>query len=506
MKSNNFYKTIVILFTILISASCGDFLDVNDNPNAPVGSNLTLNAQLPAALAGTVNQETDQLNLLGSLWGGYWGTTAEGINLFFNQKAYSGQGLRDVRDGYPVWETSYLLLLQYQLIRDQAEKEGELFFLGITKIMQGWHFLRLVDTYNHIPYEEALQGTKKATPAYEPGEQVYKKSIDLITSGMNDITSAGSSMSPGNSDILFKGNRTLWLRFANTIKLRALIRQSEVATPAYIQQEIGKIMAEGSGFLSAGQNALVQPGYLQTAGKMNPFYERYYRNVQNVVTANYQDIRPTEYLLESYLASNDPRLDRLYTKVNGSYKGVRFGDPVVDRTRYGRDVTSAFRGPAENGGQPAGLFKSPVQASVLMTSAESIFLQCEAAWRGWITAPAESLYRDAIGESFNYLGVPSGHITEFLTRPGVAYEGTLEQIIRQKWLALNSLSGIEAWNDFRRLGLPAFPNSLMVNNPELRPQRLMYPETERMTNLTEVLKQGNDHLLESKVWWAKQNN
>ncbi|GAP68416.1 starch-binding associating with outer membrane [Bacteroidales bacterium 6E] len=503
MKRIKYIRPIVILLLAVFFQSCNGFLDVNENPNAPVSENLKLEAKLPAALLATVNQESGQLNLLGAFWGGYWGTTAEGANLYFHQKNYNGPGLRDVRDGYPVWETSYTNLLYYHIIREQAGEEGSLFYLGITKIMQGWHFLRLVDIYNNVPFDEALQGTGNVTPAYEPGSEVYRKSIDLITSGMADIRNAPAGLSPGNADLLFKGNSRLWLRFANTVKLRALLRQSEVAPVSYIQQEIGVIQSEGSGFLSEGENALIQPGYMASTGKMNPLWETYYRNVEGVETALHQDIRPTQYLLDRYMEREDPRVDQLYVAINGTFRGVRFGDPVVNMEQYGRSVTSSFKGPAENSGQPAGIFKSATQASVLMTSSESLFLQAEAAHRGWISQSAEILYQKAIAESMKYLGVSLSDSETYMTHPMVAYQGTLTQLITQKWLALNTISSIEAWSDYRRLGLPEFPNSRSVNNPDVRPNRLMYPETERMTNLENVLAQGSDDILSSRIWWQK---
>lgn len=503
MLGKNILNRLGFLLMATVFFSCSEFLDVNENPNAPISENLQLNAKLPAALVATVNQETLQLNQLGALWGGYWGTSSEGINLLFNQKNYNGPGLRDVRDGYPVWETSYTNLLYYELIKEQARKEGAPFYEGIAKIMQGWHFMRLVDMYNNVPFQEALKGTLISTPAYESGEEVYRKSIDMISEGILDIQNSMGTLSPGADDILFKGNRNLWAKFGNTVKLRALIRQSQTGNEAYIQQQLGIIQSQGSGFLNLGESALLQPGYQTTAGKMNPFYENYYRNVQNAVTANYQDIRPTVFLLEKYKALQDPRLTRIYTAVNGEFRGVIFGDPVVNHDVYGRAVTSAFKGPEENGGLPAGLLKNPTQASVLMGDFESLFLQAEAAHRGWLNLPAGDLYRKAIQASFQYLGVNPDQSAHYLDQQAVAYSGSLSKIIEQKWLALNSISSIEAWNDHRRLGLPDFPNSLSVSNPAIRPLRLMYPETERMTNLDQVLRQGNDHITEAPVWWDK---
>jgi hypothetical protein len=495
-------KNIAIVgFATFLFCSCAEFLDVNDNPNAPVSENLQLNAKLPAALVATVNQETVQLNQLGALWGGYWGTTSEGINMFFNQKTYNGPGMRDVRDGYPVWETSYTNLLYYQLIKEQAEEEGSLFYLGVSKIMQGWHFLRLVDIYNNVPFDEALQGTEFSTPRYESGEAVYQKSLDLISEGIEDLKNAQAGTEAGNDDILFNGNKTLWAKFGNTIKLRALIRQSETDNIANIQAEMSKIAAEGSGFLGAGESALAQPGYLNTASKLNPFWESYYRNVEGAVTANYQDIRPTVYVLQQYVERNDPRVSQLYVSIDGNYHGVLFGDPKVNHSLYGREVTSSFKGPQENNGQPAALFKSATQPSVLMGSFESLFLQAEAAQRGWLATSAQDLYEQAVLESFLFMEVDESEFSTYIEQPSIAFNNTVEQIIEQKWLALNSISSIEAWNDYRRLGIPAIPNSLQAPTANARPLRMMYPETERMTNNEEASKQGSDLITEAKVWW-----
>jgi hypothetical protein len=497
-------KRIHILFLFIMLglsvSSCDTFLDINENPNAPITENLPLSAKLPAALVATVNQETVQLNEIGAFWGGYWGTTSEGVNLFPDLKSYNGPAIRHQRDGIRVWETSYIMLNQYQLIREQATNEGAKFYEGVAKIMQGWHFMRLVDLYNNIPFEEALQGTRFPTPAYENGETVYQKSIKLITEGIIDIKQATPGSIPTTPDVLFRGNRSLWAKFGNTIKLRALIRQSETRNDAFIRSELEVIKNEGSGFLGVGQSALVQPGYLLTAGKLNPFWETYYRNVQGVSTANHIDIRPTEYIISVYQNLSDPRIHQLYTPVGDTHSGVLFGNRNAEN-RFSRANTSSFRGPVENSDKPAGLFKSPTQASVLLAAFESLFLQAEAAQRGWIDASAALLYERAIGESFSYLGVPSAILGTYLTQEAVRFNQSVEQIIQQKWLALNSISSIEAWNDFRRLGLPSIPNSLDAPSPTARPLRLMYPETERQTNNINTSQQGNDDILSTKVWW-----
>ncbi|RYY26409.1 MAG: SusD/RagB family nutrient-binding outer membrane lipoprotein, partial [Chitinophagaceae bacterium] len=274
-------KQVLISIVILLSiSSCKKFLDVNEDPNKPVSGTLPLKAKFPAALVSTMNQESGQLNQIGALWGGYWGTNNDGIATFIDLKTYNGPALRHQRDGIPVWEDSYTNLMYYELIREEAVAANMHFYAGAARIMQAWHFLRLVDFYNNVPFEDALKGTREATPAYEDGKTVYDKSLALITQGIEDIKNTIPGSEAGSDDILFQGDKSRWIRFANTIKLRAFLRQSETDNLQYVTTEIQKIVQEGSGFLGVGESALVNPGYLLTAGKMNPLWETFYRSVQ----------------------------------------------------------------------------------------------------------------------------------------------------------------------------------------------------------------------------------
>ncbi len=500
---NTIIKIMMLGMVITLLTSCEKFLDVNDNPNKPGATTLPLSAKFPAALVETVNQEQGQLNQIGALWGGYWGTNNQGFDLFFDLKTYNGPAIRNQRDGIPVWENGFNNILYFQLIKEEALEANELFYVGTAKIMQGWIFLRLVDVYNNIPFDEAVKGTEFITPKYEEGEIVYQKAVNLITEGINEVKNS-AIIGARADDLIFKGDRIKWAKFGNTIKLRALIRQSETGNQAYINEEISKINAEGSGFLDVGEHAFVNPGYQNSNGKLNPFWASYYRDVQGGATSNFLNIRPTTYLLTQYKERNDPRLSKLYVTINGEYNGVVFGNPDGSDPQYAQANTSSFKGPAENNGQPGGLFKSFDQPSILMGSFESLFLQAEASQRGWLTArSAKSLYEDAIKESFRYIGVSENEFEAYNLQESISFDKAqdkITRIIEQKWLALNSLNSIEAWNDFRRLGIPGFP-ATVATGVSGRPLRFMYPETERGTNSENAGAQGSDLMTVERVWW-----
>jgi hypothetical protein len=494
-------KSALFAITLLTASSCKDFLDVNDNPNAPIKENLSLNAKLPAALVVSAVNESVQLNQIGGLWGGYWGTSNEGVSAFTALKTYNGPAIRDTRDGIPVWESNYNNLLYYKEILDQANVEDARFYAGICKIMMAHHYFTLVDFYNNVPFSDALNGSVNLHPKYESGKDVYAKSVDLITEGIADIKIA--SLLPTTDDVLFKGDKSKWTKFGNTLKLRALLKQSEVASQeSYIKQEISKIIEEGSGFLS--ENAAVNPGYLNTAAKMNPFYETFYRNNAGVAVANYANIRPTQFLINTYKAYNDPRLQQNYTQVSGEFKGVLFGNNTIVE-EFAAFNTSALKGPLENGNQPAGIIKSFSQSTILISLAETAFLEAEAIERKWISGNASESYQKGIQASFNYLFNQNNYNAQsYINQKSVIYteaSNKIQQIITQKWLALHNINNIQAWNDYRRLGYPAIPNSLSSPSSGAYPLRFMYPETEINTNNANVQAQGENGVLLARVWW-----
>lgn len=517
MKKFIIYITTVVMIGAI--SSCSKFLDVNENPNAP--SDVPVEQLLPNVLVSSVNIEiigisnspgvSGSLNQLGSVWGGYWSKATDGpsaASLFLLEETYAVEAMASDRDGRNFWEDIYRILTNYRNIETKAVQGGDLAYAGIAKIMQGWHFMRLVDLYDNIPFDEALQGTDNATPAFEDGKVVYEKSINLITSGISDIKSAAAlSKHPATDDILFAGDLSRWIKFANTIKLRALIRQSQTENTDYIQSELAKIASEGSGFLGVGESAQVNPGYIEgTAGLQNPLWETYYRNAVGALTPAYNTIRPTEFLISEYKRLNDPRMEKLYAKAQatGEYQGVPLGS---EDAVYSMTNTSPFLGPQENGGQPGALFKDPAQSSVLLGVFESLFLQAEAAERGWISGNSKTYYYLAIEASFHYMEASAG-FSEYISQPMVDLDQApdkIERIIEQKWLALNTINGFEAWSDYRRLGVPAIPQSLRspVADPAYRPLRLTYRKSELTGNGDEVAGQGTIDPFQSTVFWDK---
>lgn len=121
----------------------------------------------------------------------------------------------------------------------------------------------------------------------------------------------------------------------------------------------------------------------------------------------------------------------------------------------------------------------PLLKSRLLSATEVHFILAEAALKGWNTGDAESHYEAAIEASFETWGVDDDFDT-YIAGPEVAYNGTLEQLIEQKWIA-SWTAAAESWFDFRRTGFPALEAGPAAKRSVL-PVRFYYMQDELMLN------------------------
>ncbi|MDE6858236.1 MAG: SusD/RagB family nutrient-binding outer membrane lipoprotein, partial [Alistipes sp.] len=88
----------------------------------------------------------------------------------------------------------------------------------------------------------------------------------------------------------------------------------------------------------------------------------------------------------------------------------------------------------------------------------------------------------------------------------VAYNGSLERILTQKYVALYYV-GYEAWCDYRRTGYPTLNIGPGTSNEGVLPTRLVYPVRTVSTNEAHVReaieRQGPDNM-RTPVWWSRQ--
>ena len=169
----------------------------------------------------------------------------------------------------------------------------------------------------------------------------------------------------------------------------------------------------------------------------------------------------------------------------------------------------------------------------ILTGTESLFLQAEAAQRGFITGTAATLLSSAVAESFSWLGVPtttqtaSGYLSFNATytdcdisaaaAPASATATATGDknftILSQKMFALNGIAPFEIFTDWRRTDIiygtgnagytpgPALSVSPAVGSNKI-PTRLFYPQNEYNYNAAAVAAQGTI-TAQTKIFWDR---
>jgi hypothetical protein len=300
-------------------------------------------------------------------------------------------------------------------------------------------------------------------------------------------------------DIVFNGSTDKWVRFANTLKLRLVLRQSQVnANPS---AELAKIAANG--LIGSGETVQVTTDFTNVAGKQNPFFALYGKKPDGNDANDYS--RANTYIVTVLKSTNDPRLN-LFFKVpsaGGAVTGTTYGAP----TSVNPDGTHS-----SNIG--VGLAKTFSQPQWIMTSTEALFLRAEAIARGWLPGDAKTVYEAAVRESFIWLGVPdatnaantymANNAIADWANAGATADSKSKFIVNQKYIALTGIAPIEVWSDYRRLGIPA-TNAILSVNPDRGtnpiPVRLLYPQSEFSVNSDNVPKGVNQFT--STIFWDK---
>ena len=102
---------------------------------------------------------------------------------------------------------------------------------GIAKLLKSYVGLTLVDFLGDVPFSNAAQGTAELEPSLVGGALVYEEILALIQEARNDLSVSPAPKSPSN-DFFYGGDRSKWIKFANTLELKLRIQRKLVADPS----------------------------------------------------------------------------------------------------------------------------------------------------------------------------------------------------------------------------------------------------------------------------------
>jgi len=496
MKNIIRFASVLMVFGLLVS--CEDFLDVNVDPNNPTSVTPDL-VLAPAMYYTAYRQQSDRgISHLGNMFMVNW-SQSDGFSWYSDEFKYNVTSSFYVNTFNNVYANP---LKQYQILNNLTDTKYD-YYKAIAKVMKAFHFQILVDTYGDIPYSEALGRSLLATPKYDDAKTIYEDLIVQLTDAIALIKNAPENVVvPGADDCMFGGDMETWIKFANTLKLRILVRQSDMTgRESYITTELGVINAEGSGYITTDVG--INPGFITgETDKQNPMWNELGKDASGTETMNYKATCASAYIIGYLTSTGDPRIDRIYEKPATGHLGVPQGlldydTPVVDA--YMPDKVSNI-GP--------GILKSGDMDAIIFTLAESYFNQAEARLKNLITTgpTTKELYQSGITASFEYLGLNAAAAVTYYSQVlnNVNYDNSTnkeEAIITQKWIAVNGITAEQSWFDYTRTGYPTgIPIPLNYSGSADRPVRIFYPAGEYSSNGENVPAQPN--AFTAKIFWA----
>ncbi|WP_143307898.1 RagB/SusD family nutrient uptake outer membrane protein [Chitinophaga vietnamensis] len=393
-------------------------------------------------------------------------------------------------------------------------------FYALAQIIRVEAMHRVSDIYGPIIYTHYGQVNEDKSIDYDTQQEAYYaffKDLDQAIKVLTDSIKSGATQRFAAFDLVYKGDYTQWVKFANTLRLRLAIRISGV-DPQKAKME--------------GEAALNHPlGLLQTPDDNFAVNISPVTHPLNIMCYTWADIRmsaPMESILTGY---RDPRLQRYFVPTDegpGIYHGIRNGINIPAKEQY-------------SGFSMLTRFDSKI---LFMAAAEAWFLKAEAALNGWKGAgDARSNYEQGIATSFKQYNLTNAdaYTNDNTSKPNAYVDPTnpqnnvppgdphlstitiqwndadplprkLERIITQKWIAMFP-DGQEAWSEFRRTGYPKlFP--VVINNSggtistEKFIRRLPFPQAEQITNPKAVARarqwlKGDDNG-GTPLWWDQR--
>ncbi len=477
-------KKIIYLFsfiTLLLASSCTkDFEDINTNPNAP-------NSVQPSLLLRQVIYDFgEQMSYEGFVAGDLLSQhrTALDFNLF------DRHALKSPQLGGNPWPVFYTNLRDNEIILKQS-RSSQTFavYEGPALILKAYMAAGLTDLYGDVPYFEAFNGVNgTVTPAYDSQESIYLNDngiIDNLNKGIEAITNYTETI-PLEGDILFNGDLQAWIKFANALKIKQLLRISDKVDVA---NDLQTIYSEGNFITSNTENAI----FNFTNTDPNSF------RLAQLRIGDFNNFVLSETMEDILTHLNDSRIETFFKPFTNAtteaYNGLLNGVDATSTSVLLADYSLAGTAFRED---------TSVLDANFITAWEVHFALAEAAEKGFITANAQELYETGVTQAFEYwqTEMPASYLTgnAAFNAPGTT---PLEQIITQKWIA-NLINGYEGWVEYRRTGFPEFRAISASLNNDLIPVRMPYPAEEaalNAQNYNQAASATNDNSINFPVWW-----
>ncbi|TKG88479.1 SusD/RagB family nutrient-binding outer membrane lipoprotein [Puteibacter caeruleilacunae] len=501
---NTINKLLSLLF-IVVLVSCDDFGTMNENPNAPSEINNNPELLLTGICKDIVNDMVVDAWNEGNVMAQY---SAKIVFTAFDQFEWGSNS--------GSWNKIYSTSREIQNLLTISETINNTSYEAVGLIMRAWMFQILTDMWGDVPYKEALQAKKGEifTPVYDKQEEIYVSLLADLKEA-NTLLSQGSSSIKG--DIIYNGDLNKWKRFANSLRLRLLIRLTNVDGGSInLTSELREIIANPSAnpvMEGNDDNAILN--YTTSFPNVHPKSE-----ASGYRIGSYDEYRMSETIEDVLEAYSDPRQMKLFAPTENSvnagpdYAGMQNG--MVDGSAYeykgGPSFISAIN--------PETFYYSANNVpGMIMLASEVQFIIAEAAARYpeiASIADAKSHYEKGITLNFEFWNVdlPADYLTRTSSNSEfdipVNYDGNIETIITQKWIAL-FFTDYQGFIEYKRTGYPHIIEPGPDTHGDSYPSRYLYPDDEQALNLsnhdaaaTAQAGSVSNYSYWTPVWWENK--
>ena len=393
--------------------------------------------------------------------------------------------------GVGYWNNTYKWMKQIREMYLLADKEGNTNNKAIALVLQSWAYANLTDTFGDIPFSEANsldEGVDK--PKFDSQKDVYLKLLNDLEEANKLFNTSEKLKGP---DQLYKANEDAsevlkWKKFCNSLSLRLLLRALDRDGEIDVKARIQKIVSNPAQYPIFESNA--DSAFMLATGIV-PFDAPIARP-QDFTTGR----AAAEFFVDHLNETKDPRLSKFFGKAKDlnnkdiGYKGAPSGYKQGTKFDY------------QPSNMNQNLSKTPLTLKIMGYS-ELQFILAELALKNVITGDAKTFYENGVKASIEQWDAVMP--ATYMAQPKIAYNGTLEQIMMQKYVALFFVDQ-QAWYEYRRTGFPKLPNNGGLLNNGIMPSRLMYPPASKLLNgdnyAAAVANMGGDDI-NTKVWWDK---
>lgn len=446
--------------------------------------------------------------------------------------------------------------------KEGGEFENQ-YMYAMSLIMKSLYFQMYTDTFGMVPFSEAgVEGI--LTPKYDAQIDIYKgiiADLDQAMAIIGDAERTGLGIDDvGENDVYCGGDLQLWKTMANSLKLRlgmrALGAPGADFAEATITEALSKpLLDEVTGSVTMSKDFVISEWTSSSYGDVwhdfgglgskwtvsevlinmlddhnDPRLAIYanpapggsfvFTNIKeggSYTDPNYQErvdfIESTLIKAQADYTLTQDGDDIIIDVPAGQYIGqpIRFNADIMPYVRY-----EMFSTPGDAIIQPRGE-KATGYPEIILSSAESYFLQAEAVVRGLTSGDAQDLMEKGIIEAMKLWDISEGDANNYISTSALAdisvgtMEEKLEKIALQRWLA-SYTDGFEAWAIVRDTG---YPSGLAagVSNPVIfglgtlngdYPQRLRYGSgAQSNPNYAQAVGQQGPDTQGTKLWWAK---